>query len=397
MITASKKQHLGSKNLPQSIKVAEDLMRVSVKYMCIVLVIRCLIHNWVLVLVGNIRKVATCSISIQKMARGWLVRRKAKAEFLLSRILHDKAILIQKRYRGKFVRSYDMLVLPAILALRVARLHKKRTTSVIILQCCWRNVKAKSRLKHLRRNFMRRRYFSILIQSIGRSMLARIRLRRFKLYRELHCFYRCKMAIRVQCFFRQWSARRELDRCLQLAGEKYLMQHQSAVQIQSVYRGWLGFCEAQSKKLAWNKAAVVIERIFRGKRVPKWQQLKMNAVLLHVLERANLEHAKSLIIRNGYTQSSIDESAVDESSFPRDGALIKYVFGHSFTTLRCLIYWPDDGLYKSGASAEVFGSRNYHLLFGNLCSQHMSPLYCVIQTRYYKRLQQSNATLANRL
>ena len=80
MSTASKKQHLGSKNLPQTTKVAEDLMRVSVKYMCIVLVIRCLIHNWVLVLVGNIRKVATCSISIQKMARGWLVRRKAKAQ-----------------------------------------------------------------------------------------------------------------------------------------------------------------------------------------------------------------------------------------------------------------------------------------------------------------------------
>lgn len=167
---------------------------------------------------------------------------------------------------------------------------------------------------------------------------------------ELYSYYCHIMAIRIQCFVRQYFARRELDRCLQLAGDRCWTEHKSAVKIQSVYRGWLDSCRVQRKRLVWSKTSTVIQRIFRGKRVPRWQQTKMDAISQHVREQADAEHLKSLVTRSGYVQSSVGECEVDESPLnrPSDDELMKYLFGHSFIKLRCLIYWPDDGLYKAG-------------------------------------------------
>lgn len=267
------------------------------------------------------------------------------------------ATIIQTRYKGTFVRTHDKLVMPAILALRAARLFEKRTNAATSIQCFWRQAMSISRLKWLRRDFISRRYSSRLIQNVRRSMIARKRMLARRMSAELYSYYCKKMATRIQCALRQYLARKELDKCLELAYETYLMEHKSARKIQSHHRGGLARQRVQNKRLEWNNATVEIQRIFRGTCVQRWQKLKMDAISKHVHEKADSE-LNAARIRRGHTSSSTESKLINDESdgpplgTPGDEDLLKYVFGRSFVKLRCLIYWPDIGRYKSGSIAD---------------------------------------------
>ncbi|KAL7553503.1 hypothetical protein ACHAWF_016778 [Thalassiosira exigua] len=301
-----------------------------------------------------LRTAALASVRIQKWIRGWLDRRRT--ERLASRRLVSirHATTIQTRYRGKFVRSNDKLVMPAILAVRAARLARKRRDAGTTIQCFWRNVLALKRLKFLREDLLLRTRSSALLQRTLRGASGRRRARRFRMFAELDRSHRRKMAIRMQCSMRQYLARRRLDYCLDLASRRHLARHEGARKIQSRCRGARARRAVERKRLAWNAAAVEVQRMFRGCVVPSWQEMKREAVTAYIRSQAELEHAKSLETRATYAQSS-EATETDEAPLPGtpgDKDLLKYVFGRAFVELRCLVYWPDLGLYKLGSISD---------------------------------------------
>ena len=302
---------------------------------------------------GFLRTAALSSVRIQKTVRCWLAKRRMTRLILR----HTQyATIIQMRYRGKFVRSRDELVMPAILAFRARKLFEKRTNAATVIQCCSRNFLAMLRLNFLRKDFMLRLRSSILLQRIGRGMLGRRRSNRFRLFAELDECYMHKMAVKMQCFQRQWFARRRLDESLMRAAEKYLLEHNSAKLIQTFYRGSSAMQRYKRILKEATDAAIQMQSIVRGRRVPRWQVTKMDIVRRNVHNASATEHKTSLRVRQEYTHASEEvelnnTDVLDEpqKGIPGDEELLKYVFGRSFINLTCLIYWQDIGLYKSGA------------------------------------------------
>lgn len=211
-----------------------------------------------------------------------------------------------------------------------------------------------SRLDFLRRDFITRLRSTMILQRVCRGMFGRKRSRRFYMFQELTFYYREKMAIRIQCFQRQYFARRKLDERLQKASERYLLEYRSAIIIQKIYRASSTRHHFRSKRHLWTKAAVEIQRIFRGRRVPRWQEIKMDAITRYVRARSELEHENSLRVRQGYTQStemketSDDELEEPSIGSPGDETLIKHAFGHCYVGRPVRVFWPDTGLYKQG-------------------------------------------------
>ena len=305
--------------------------------------------------VGHIKTTRTSAHIMQKLIRGWLARQKMKR--LISRfrsVLHSAAI-IQSRYRGTFVRTHN-IHMPAILAFRALRLEFKISNAATVLQCAWRNRRSIRKLACLRAIHATRRNSSTLIQRISRGMLARRRRRKSRLFAELYYLYYKKMATKIQCSIRQYLARRELD---WLASERFSTQHLSSKIIQSYYRGSKARQIVKRRRIVWNNAAIEIQRMVRGRSIKSWQVLKREAETKFIHEQAASERDRArtrtrsdLQPPEGTDVTSHNETeTVDESPLagtPGDDELLKYVFGHSFVDIRCLIYWPDIGIYKTG-------------------------------------------------
>ena len=278
------------------------------------------------------------------------------------RIESKYATLVQKHYRGSYVRSRDHLVMPAVLALRANRLHEKRSTAAIRIQCLFRLTMAIIWLRNLHYDFKKRINASVVIQQFTRRILARIRRFRYELFAELLRCYTNKMSLRIQCFARQYFARKQLCHRLLLALSRQIAQHNAARIIQSRFRGCISRCHTNSIHNIRTEAAIKIQRIFRGSRVKHWRDIRWCNMKEDIKQRAALETEEVMRRHNikasaGDAQSFSQRHGIptedDDNDHSNIGTgnsssieLLIYAFGESYIGLRCLIYW-DDGLYRS--------------------------------------------------
>ena len=281
------------------------------------------------------------------------------------RIESQYAIFIQKKYRGNYVRSRDNLVMPAVLAVRAERLHEKRSSAAIKIQCLCRQTLAMMWRHYLQNDSNTRMNSSVVIQKCTRRMLARIVRFRYELFAEMLCCYTIKMSLRIQCFARQYFARKELRCRLFLALSCQITQHNAARIIQSRVRGCISRCHTNYIYSMRNEAAINIQKVWRGCLVKHWRDIRWCNVKEDIKERAALEiedarrrhnisaspgGAKTVSFSQRYgisiDNNDDNHSNVNYISNSSSDELLIYAFGESYIGLRCLIYW-DDGLYRS--------------------------------------------------
>lgn len=306
-------------------------------------------------LLGCARKL---SVPLQKLVRGWLARSRLKALITKHRIESHYAIFVQKQFRGNYVRTRDKLVWPAVLALRTARLHAKRSAAAVTLQCLIRRVLAASRRRMLFTDLTMRIRLSIRVQSIARRMFGRKRKLKLQMWAELQFYYRTKMITRIQCFYRQCLARKALRQQMSLTLSRLVIQHHAARTLQSFFRGMTGRRIARRERLMLKQrhaAATNIQRIFRGSQILHWRQLKWNALSCHIQLRAHMELDKAMRMRKALTKASLgnetDKCPEYEIASLESNAdhieILTHAFGESYVGLKCKIYWPD-GMYRGG-------------------------------------------------
>lgn len=319
--------------------------------------IDCFVSVWFL---GSARKL---SVIAQRIIRGWLARRRLFRMIRMQLMESHFAILVQKTYRGKRTRAHDTLVMPTILAFRAAKLYTEQSNATIVIQCCVRKMLAKSRRVVLVEDAIARRYSSILIQSLVRIIMARKYRHRLELSAELFHYCREKSAIRIQCCVRKKFSHRLLSHQFELSLQQHLIKHKNARKIQSHFRGMMGRKIAHDEKVklvGLNKAAVEIQRFWRGC-VPRWREIMFQIVSQHVKHKADFEVSQAFISCHGcykahethhLVSSERESMSGDETDSPRYKATndqLKYAFGHSYTKLRCKVYWYNAGVYYHGA------------------------------------------------
>lgn len=310
--------------------------------------------------IGCARKL---SLTLQPQVRGWLARRKLREIIAQYRIESQYAIFVQKIYRGNYVRSHDNIVMPAVLFLRAKRLHENRSAAAIKIQCLFRQTLAMILRCYLQNDLNTRINSSVIIQKYTRRMLARIRRFRYELFAEMLCSYTIKMSLRIQCFVRQYFARKELRCCLFLALSRQITQHNAARIIQSRVRGCISRCHTNDIYSMRNEATINIQKVWRGCLVKHWRDIRWCNVKEDIRQRAawEIEDARrrhnissssggAQTFSQGYgisiANNDDNHSNVNDISNSSSDELLIYAFGESYIGLRCLIYW-DDGLYRS--------------------------------------------------
>jgi hypothetical protein len=259
-------------------------------------------------------------------------------------------------YRANYVRSRDKMVMPAILALRAKRLYEKQFAAALVIQCFFRRSLAESVRRFLWTHLKMRINSSILIQTYTRRMLAQNKRKRYRLFDEMYLFYCIKMSLKIQCFTRQFLARKELKNRLAIALSDRVAEHCAARVIQSHYRGLLGWKDVKAMRLIRTNAAIHIQKIFRGHMVNHWRDIKWKMLASHIKQRAILEceevrqrHVMSAPQVVAQT-SNVEEEVIatcDGDNLSSSIELLTHAFGETYIGFRCLIYWEPDGLYRS--------------------------------------------------
>jgi hypothetical protein len=294
------------------------------------------------------------SVPLQKLGRGWLARRRLTELIAQYRIESRYSVFVQKHFRGNYVRARDTVVTPAILKLRTERLCAQRTNAALKIQCVYRRRLATSLLLNLHADLISRIKASTIIQASARRKLAQWRRIRYQLFVEMDRYYRVKMALRIQCFARQFFARAALLKRLAFVLSLHVLEQECARTIQRQYRGMAGRRRGNAIRLEKTKAATNIQRVFRGFSVYDWRSIKWKLMSSQIKGRAalELEEAKSRHVLSGSPRNKINSNIEDRDIPIGNDSLLTYAFGESYVGLKCLVYWETDGIYRT---CTVFG------------------------------------------
>ena len=292
-------------------------------------------------------------MTLQRLARGYLARRKVN--LLLKDLQYEThyAVLVQKHFRGNYVRARDSKVLPAVLRFRAKRSHDKRTSAALSIQCLFRQVAATERRNFLQICKVEQTNASTLIQLYARRLLAQKLFLRKRLFSDLFYYYRNMMLLKIQCFVRQCAARKKLHTRFVISLHYRVSEHAAVRLLQSRYRGVLGRRRSNNIRSIKNAAALNIQRVYRSSRVKHWKIIRWDLLSCHVRQRAamEIEEAKKRHKSDSpeRIQTTKDRKDVTLSSTGKnsDMEILIHAFGKTYIELRCLIFWNVDGLYRS--------------------------------------------------
>ena len=236
---------------------------------------------------------------IQRVWRGVQGRRRARAraeEMKRILILTPAIIIVQKLFRGHRSRSMTRFVADTVRKMYSSRRREACTAMAGRLQSIARRYLSGVRLAALKEVLRRRKLDEknacILMQTLVRIFLSKLKLLKLKLAKAQLEQVREKSASRIQAFYHSTKGR--YNARLSSLELRLLMRKRlnSTHLLQRVYRGYQGRQKVRRRRIElatrWF-AAVTIQRVYRGSKVLHWRDMRLNVVAAFVLDRQYVE------------------------------------------------------------------------------------------------------------
>jgi hypothetical protein len=221
----------------------------------------------------------------------------------------------------------------------------------LMLQCVGRMFIGRMRVARKRSDLVRKDELqenaTLRIQAFYRACQGRYRLKQSKFERELVLRARVKAASACQSFFRGFSARK---RCYRL-------------RIEQATR-WFAAC--------------TIQRYYRGTRIMRWQDMRLNIIAAYVLDRQYLERRERVLASRVRYKAYIDENRKDSAS-EEEPEEMKLNWDKKYDNVRRRYYW-----YNEYTDTVTYDEPDDPLAFPKAMVGHRVRIYWVAQRVWYE-------------
>lgn len=264
------------------------------------------------------------SMLIQRIWRGFKGRKKAKQRKqehldMLARIPH--IIKIQKIFRSVVCRKHNKYIAQAIRDMYDDRGREAEIGVAVRFQSLGRRFLALRRISAWREFVHRRRNdqfnAATVLQCMVRCFLSKTRKTKLMTKRNRIRDLKNRAAARIQAFYRasQGKYNSKLTRQELLMIQRRRLA--AAMRISRVVRGHWGRKIAQKiriRRALEYCAAREIQRVYRGRRVMCWRDMKMNIVASFILDRQYLERQERVAAARWRYQNYLEECRKDSAS-----------------------------------------------------------------------------------
>lgn len=274
------------------------------------------------------RVYATSTLLLQRVWRGVLGRRKAAIarEFAARKqALVPYVIMFQRMYRGNQSRKKFKYVADAIRTMYESR-HREASIGIVVkLQSCTRRRLASWKVDAWRELVYRRRHdqheAAIVLQCLVRCALAKIERKKLKLIQDRLGDIRNRSASRIQAFYRASKGKYSSKLSRQEMQMVQKRRFAASIVLQRYVRGHNGRKAAQQMRIYHTLkhcAAREIQRVFRGRRVIHWRDMRMNVIASFVLDRQYLERLDRMEAARMRYQQFLEDIKRDSASESED-------------------------------------------------------------------------------
>jgi len=254
---------------------------------------------------------------LQRVWRGVLGRRKAEyaRDFMRRRnALIPYVVMFQRIYRGNKSRQTYKYVADAIRTMYDCRQREASVGCAVKFQSYARRRLARWKTDAWRELTYRMRHdrdqAAIVLQCLVRCALAKITRMKLQLVMDRLGDIKYRSASRIQAFYRaskgKYSSKLSKQEMMMVQRRRYA----ACTKLQRVIRGHNGRKAAQQKRIhntLLECAAREIQRVFRGRRVMHWRDMRMNVIASFVLDRQYLERLDRMeAARMRYQQYLVD-------------------------------------------------------------------------------------------
>lgn len=277
----------------------------------------------------------------RRFARKW----KERAEFLAKAVY---AFSIQRIVRGHLARKHNPRVSGNIRLLYKQRLLEAQTGIAVRMQSCSRRYLARRRMKAWKeivgRRWLDEQNAIISMQMLARryNAIAKVNKMRYERNRLIDLQRRC--ATKIQ----KWYIRTMDAWFLKLDGNAMMNikrgKWKSTMLVQRLYRGWRGREKVRKKLIQrafMHKAAIMIQKSFRGARVLHWKDMRLNIIAAYVFDRHYLERRDAMTRSRYKYQQFLLDNQKDSASEPDQEEELDIDWQERFDKVKKRPYWYD--------------------------------------------------------
>jgi hypothetical protein len=315
------------------------------------------------------------TILVQRIFRGYLGRRAATHAKEMKTILQQltpHCIRLQKIFRGKRSRRQNNYIHEVIRDLYDHRSREAEGALLVRLQSYGRYYLAQKKYYAWKEMILRQRvdthHAAIMIQNLIRCGLSKKILTKLVIQKQHVDDMNTRAAIRIQVFYRACKGKYNSKLTRQ---ELVMIQKKRKIAIDliiRIVRGYYGRQKANHRRIEQVLkycAARNIQRIYRGRRVINWKDMRLNIIASFILDRQYIERIdRTKNARKRYQEYlkeiQKDSASDDDDDDDEDGlCLVMNINGIHTTnkssninsqTLWIKNYYPDDGRSGGGGA-----------------------------------------------
>jgi hypothetical protein len=301
------------------------------------------------------RLAINAALLVQRLFRGFhgrilaLQARKEREHF---QMLWPYALIIQQHTRGHLCRLKNARISRTIREMYLMRKQECYAALAVRLQSHGRRYLATHKTRAWAELRMRRRFnmqhAATTMQRLGRKFVAIMRVERRRKQKLSFEMAIRSAQIKIKEFllfrFRRWKGK--------LSGEelKKFFRHKwgAAIKIQNNYRRYRQreiYNKISITIALYHRAATSIQRVFRGRRVLNWRDMRLNVIAAFALDRQFLERKDAIAASRLRYKKFVAENQADSASEPddddEDGNDMEIPWHKSFDAHSKRIYWQN--------------------------------------------------------
>ena len=274
------------------------------------------------------KKKQSCATNIQRVHRGKAGRRRAMSQRTLRAAYFARSkyvVCMQRVIRGHQVRRRSILLAKRMREMYILRREEAELSIAVRFQSVGRSYLARGRMRVYRELRSRRGVDEegarLMLQSVARMLIAKARVFKRRSDAARKGELQENACLRIQAFYRACQGRYRLKQSRNEREIVLRMRINSSIIAQRFVRGF--FARKRCYKLRieiatrWF-AACTIQRYYRGTRIMRWQDMRLNIIAAYVLDRQYLERrervAASRVRYKAYVEENRKDSASEEEA-----------------------------------------------------------------------------------
>jgi len=289
------------------------------------------------------------ALMIQRNYRGLLGRHRAdrrREELRLFYSLSPFGLCIQKAVRGYLCRCVHTKAAKLIREMYINRRKEAENGLAVKLQAQARRFLAALRVRSWKELVVRRALNShdaaITMQRLSRMFVAKLRVSRRRQWMRDELEARNNAGLKIKVFL---LAKMRLYKS-KLTGDalKTFYRHKwgAITKIQQLYRSFKARESVYKMKIglaSMHYAATLIQRCFRGSRILHWRDMRLNVIAAFVLDRQYLERRGAVELSRLRYKKFLEDNQCDSASEPDDDAPMDEVWVKQFDKNKKANFW----------------------------------------------------------